>query len=254
MDGTQSKRYNSVSGRQKLSEKESPNERAASGRFNTDAALIILKPPLSHLAPSTRPLYHSALMRSLYNRTAIRNEKIVQLHTDGQSLAKISLQIGISRSRAGHILQGTKRRELFIKRGGKLQKTIREANDLTLRIPLDDLFVALQFPINMRIGKHLKEHFGICCVQELSLTEFMDFLIPNFVTFRGLYHTIPAYRARKIGSITYANILKEINKVESDLGEAFREEWTRRKKRLRDCLIANNYSAPYLMKGKDPAI
>ena len=119
-------------------------------------------------------------------------------------------------------------------------------------MPLDDLFVALQFPPH--IGKRLNAHFTSKGVQELSLVEFMDFLIPDGVKITSLYGSIPAYQVKGIAQIYYANFIKGMNKIEDDLGVAFKNEWTRRKKRLKESLIAIKYPAPYLMRGKNPVL
>ena len=181
-----------------------------------------------------------------------RNAKIILLRAEGRTLTNLSLHFGLSRSRVDQIFKMEKRKELLIKQGEGIRKNIREANDLNVKIPMDDLFCSLSLPI--QLGFRLKTHFISKGLQELSLTEFMNFLIPDIVIFRGLYQTIPAYRANHVGVISYVKIIKGINKVEDDLGVAFKDEWTRRKKRLKESLIAIKYPAPYLMRGEDAAI
>ena len=186
------------------------------------------------------------------NSTAARNTEIVKLHSEGWSCAEIAFKFGISRSRAGQIIQQVKHRDLFKERGKEFRRTIREAHDLTLRIPLDDLCCA--FSLSPKLEQRIYRHYTGRGIRELSLTDFMDFLIPDIVNLRGLNHTIPACRVQHIGSKTYADILKAINLVGDELGEVFKVEWTRRKMMLKECMIANNFSDSFLTNVENPPL
>jgi hypothetical protein len=183
---------------------------------------------------------------------AERNPIIIKMHSEGCPIPEIASHYDVSTWLIDNILRDKRRRDLFESRGRDIRHNIQTANHPALKMPLDDLFVALQFPPH--IGKRLKEHFTSKGIQELSLVEFMDFLIPDSVRITLPYATIPAYKAKHVGTKTYAIMLMGINLVEDDLGVAFKDEWTRRKKRLKECLFANNYYSPCLMSGDNPVI
>jgi len=180
---------------------------------------------------------------------AERNPIIIKMHSEGCPIPEIASHYGVSTWLIDNILRDKRRRDLFESRGRDLRHNIQTANHPALKMPFDDLFVALQF--SLHIGKRLKGHFTSKGIQELSLIDFIDFLIPDGVEITSPYGSIPAYQAKNIGPKTYAYILKGINLVEDDLGEAFKGEWTRRKKRLKECLIANKYYSPCLMSGEN---
>lgn len=191
-------------------------------------------------------------MKLHQSRTAIRNAEIVKLRSEGQTHAEIALHCGISSTRVGQILRRANRRELFVTRGGELRKAIREANDLTVKIPLDDLFCALS--LSLSLATRVKDYYLKQGIQEVSLREFMDFLIPDNSSnqFKHLFDAMPAYRVHRIFKKTYSDIIKGTNHAE--LGDLFVKEWNGRKKMLREFLIANKYVPFYMMEGKSPVL
>jgi hypothetical protein len=174
------------------------------------------------------------------------------MHSEGCPIPEIASHYGVSTWLIDNILRDKRRRDLFENRGRVLRHNIQTANYPALKMPMDDLFIALQF--HLHTGKRLKDHFESKGIQELSLTDFLNFLIPDGVKITGLYGSIPAYRTKHVGRKTYAYMIRGINLVEDDLGEAFKCEWTRRKKRLKECMIAYNYSDSYLTSGENPAL
>jgi len=230
------------------------------GSFLRFPSAFVYRPSSCNRSPHTlfsyclpkQSQYDTAQMKRKRMLPAERNPIIIKMHSEGCPIPEIASHYGVSTWLIDNILRDKRRRDLFESRGRDLRHNIQTANHPALKMPMDDLFVALQFPIH--IGKRLKEHFTSKGIQELSLIDFMDFLIPNSVKITSPYDSIPAYRAKHVGRKTYAYMITGMNLVEDELGVAFKDEWTRRKKRLKECMIANNYSDSYLTSGKNPAL
>jgi hypothetical protein len=112
------------------------------------------------------------------------------MHSEGCPIPEIASHYGVSTWLIDNILRDKRRRDLFENRGRVLRHNIQTANYPALKMPMDDLFIALQF--HLHIGKRLKDHFESKGIQELSLTDFLNFLIPDGVKITGLYGSIPA--------------------------------------------------------------
>ena len=80
----------------------------------------------------------------------------------------------------------------------------------------------------------------------------MDFLIPFVERAADLYDRMPGYRARGVGKILYAAMIRQMSAV--DCGDVFRSEWAERKARLREHLRATRGYYPHLLHGKNPAL
>lgn len=182
-------------------------------------------------------------MKASKKNTAKRNAKIISLHESGRKTTDIARHFGISRPRTWQILKRARDRELFRQRGVELRRQLQEANDLNLKMSLDDMFCAMS--LKPFLSSRLFWHFTNRGIKELNLEDFMEFLIPETGKLTGLDSSIPAYRAYHLLHKTYGYIIAEINQL--DLGKAFNKSWSKRKARLKAVLIANNHTTPYFL-------
>jgi hypothetical protein len=185
--------------------------------------------------------------------------EILRLKSEGQTHSQIGQHFGRSGSLIGHILKVERLRALSAERSQAIRTEIRASNDIGRRLPMDDLFCVLN-PIP-RVEAILRRHFKRQGIEALSLLDMMDFLIPVVEDAKGsracpdyeeYLRYMPAYRVKNLGQILYAAMIKAMSAV--DCGEAFRVEWTARKKRLRDHLIGRGGFYPYILNGKNAAL
>ena len=172
--------------------------------------------------------------------------EIMKMLADGQTQSQIARHFGISRSRVGQIVKGERQRMALDERAQSLRQQIRASNDLDKKLPIDDLFCLLCLP--RRAETLLMAYFNRQGITEFSLQDMMDFLIPAIESPKNHYNLMPAYKVKMLGQILYATMIKGMSHV--DCGEAFRGEWTARKRRLRDYLASTGGFYPYIMNGK----
>jgi hypothetical protein len=189
-------------------------------------------------------------MKACNKDTTKRNTEIISLHESGRKPTDIARHFGLSRSRTWQILKRARDRELFHQRGVELRRQLQEANDLTLKMSLDDILCAMS--MKPSLSSRLFWHYTNRGIKELSLADFMEFLIPETSELTGLDTSIPAYRAYRLHHKTYGYIIAGINQV--DLGKAFNASWAKRKARLKAVLFSSNHSAPYLLNCERPAL
>ena len=69
---------------------------------------------------------------------------------------------------------------------------------------------------------------------------------------RGPYDLMPAYKVKTLGQKLYATLIKTLSAM--NCGDTFRDEWSARKRRLRDYLVATGEYYPYILHGKQAAL
>ena len=89
-------------------------------------------------------------------------------------------------------------------------------------------------------------------VNEFSLWDLMDCLIPFGERPADRYDRMPGYRSRGFGKTLCAAMIGQVSAV--DCGDAFRSEWAERMARLRGHLRATRGYYPHFLYGKNPAL
>lgn len=179
--------------------------------------------------------------------------EIIKMQADGQTYSQIAKHFGISSARVGQIIKRERQRLASTERAQCLCQQIRASNDLNdldKKLSLDDLFCLLE--LSRRAEMVLRAYFNRQGITEFSLRNMMDFLIPAIEKPGDFYDIMPAYKVKMLGQILYAAMIKGLSHV--DCGEAFRAEWTARKRRLRDYLLNTGSSYPYILNGKGAAL
>lgn len=185
--------------------------------------------------------------------------EILRLKSEGQTQRQIADHFGISSSRVGQIIKGEKHRLVSAERSAVVRSEIRTSNEFGRKLTIADLFCVLNLP--KRPEAVLRTHFNRQGIDEFSLRDMMDVLIPIVEDSKGIRDQLdyeehrrhmPAYRVKTLGQILYANMIKAVSSV--DCGDAFRAEWAERKKRLRDYLGGTGGFYPYILNGKTAAL
>jgi len=176
--------------------------------------------------------------------------RIMNMLVAGRTYFQISRNFGISRARVGQIIKREKQRKASTERARQLCQQIRADNDIDKKLSIDDLFCILE--LTRRAETVLRTYFNRQGITEFSLRDMMDFLIPAVESPKNHYDLMPAYKVKMLGQILYATMIKGLSHV--DCGEAFRGEWTARKRRLRDYLASTGGFYPYIMNGKGAAL
>lgn len=174
----------------------------------------------------------------------------MKMLADGRTQSQIARHFGISTSRAGQIVKRERQRLASTERAQHLCQQIRVGNGLDKKLAVDDLFCVLGLPV--RAETVLRAYFNRQGITEFSLRDMMDFLIPAIENPGNHYDLMPAYKVRMLGQILYAAMIKALSAL--DCGETFLAEWTARKKRLRDYLVATGGFYPYILNGKGAAL
>ena len=102
------------------------------------------------------------------------------------------------------------------------------------------------------VGGNDESPFSEEGVNEFSLRDLMDFLIPFVERPADLCDRMPGFRAKGFGKILYAAMIRQTSAV--DCGDAFRSEWAERKARLRGHPRATRGYHPHFLHGKKPAL
>ena len=162
--------------------------------------------------------------------------EIIQMRSEGKSYSDIAHHFRISRARVGQIIKKEKERVEEAEKTERLRQQIRASHDLSdleKKLSVDDLFCILELPLI--VTKRFKLSFQWEGIQEMSLRQFMDILIPMVDNPKSFYEVLPAFKIRLIGRKSYAAVVMRLSSL--DLGEVFRAEWNERRRRLSQYLI-----------------
>ncbi len=179
-----------------------------------------------------------------------RIPEVLLLHAEGLSCSQIASRFGISGSRVGQIIKGERQRALDAAHAMAIRNELRVANDIDRKLPVDDLIHVMELPKRHRtlLAAYFADQ-GITCY---SLRNMMDFLVPRVDDQGDFYDHLPAYRIKRLGQILYGGMIKALSGA--DCGEAFRQEWTDRKDRLRRYLVGTKGYYPAILHGKHAAL
>jgi hypothetical protein len=189
-------------------------------------------------------------MRPVRYKPAYSVLDILRMRSEGKTNPQIARRFGISSSRVQQIIAEGKRKASSAQRSAVLRHEIGARNDIARKLPIEVLFCVLNLP--PRAETVLRRHFAEQMVNEFSLRDMMDLLIPLVERPTDLYHHMPAYRLKWLGLMLYGAMIKVMSAV--DCGDALEAEWTERKTRLEDYLRATRGYYPYILHGKNPAL
>jgi len=114
------------------------------------------------------------------------------------------------------------------------EETIRNANDIDIRWPREDLLEAVGF--EKRVRGRVEEYLENENIRELSLRDLMDLFLPRYTSpphddeFR-FWRGVPILRQPQFGPYLHDSALLTL--TETDLGQAYSVEWALRICRLK---------------------
>jgi hypothetical protein len=112
----------------------------------------------------------------------------------------------------------------------ELQAAFRSADDLDKKWPAAFLLEALGFPHLPH--RALTRYFENNSIQEFSLKELMDFLIPEEAETKfDPWDHAPALKTKGIGGKTYKSFIRHLSR--QDLGQSFNKKWRRRTRKIK---------------------
>ena len=188
--------------------------------------------------PRHRPRLLQPGRRNVTYKPPYSIPEVLRLKSEGQTHCEIANRFGISSSRVGQIIRQERERVESAKRAECLRRQIRASHDLSdldRKLTVDDLFCLLELP--PMVCRRFKRSFQWGDVRELSLRQFMDVLLPLVDHPKNFYDVLPAFKIRTIGKKSYAAVNMRLSSL--DLGDAFREEWAGRMRRLKEYLVAS---------------
>jgi len=161
--------------------------------------------------------------------TARRNADILKMRQAGLTLRKIANYHNLAAWTVLQIVRREEKKAEWAKRAMRLQQVCLETNDIDRKIPIDDLLCLFSFPT--RINEAVRNHLRANGVQEYSLLEMMEFLIPKVRSSNICHQVMPACVIAGIGLKHYATMIRKMSSV--DCGVRFQREWEERKILLR---------------------
>ncbi len=167
--------------------------------------------------------------------------EILRLKKSGLSHREIGSLLGISGARVGYILKSVRRKQCNRPEVIAFRKAAKGANGLDLVAPVPLLADALAFglPVAESITAYLSDNGK----DSATLRQIMGMFIPESdVSWRAL----PVHFLNDMRESAYMMTLEHLSHV--DLGGAFEQEWTRRKKALMECEEVRRKLVPYLPK------
>jgi hypothetical protein len=171
-------------------------------------------------------------MHRKHQPTAKRNTEIFRLRQEGSGFRHIANIFNISTCRVAEIFRREKKRVEWAERSVCLQWECRVINDIDRKMPIEDLFCLFSFPV--RISMAVRNHLRGKGIQEYSLRDMMEFLIPKVPAEKVSNFIMPACGIAGIGKKYYAEMIMAMSS--KDCGEWFQREWDDRKDLLKDYL------------------
>ena len=173
-----------------------------------------------------------------------RNALIVELRREGLTYKEIAQRVDLTRERVRQLLKQAERAARQNQELEAIAVETRSSNDLTRKWPCFYLINAMGFPRRAIII--LTKYFSDAGVQELSLVDLLDLLLPHEYAPHDLYLVdIPALQIKFMGSTTFVSVINRVGKL--DLGDAFTNEVKTRKAKLLQVLVRHGNYYFYLI-------
>jgi len=158
------------------------------------------------------------------NKKNARNAEILKLIENGMTYLEIAAVLGIS---VCMIVKRELGKELSPSEAKAFLVNIKQSDNLDLEIPPKKLLDAIG--IGGMVANSINDYFRNKGYTSITLRQLMDLLIPNTALTKN---TIPALKLNRVGLKTYIALLMRFSSA--DFGDAFKTEWSKRKKRLAD--------------------
>ena len=167
------------------------------------------------------------------NVNSRRNLEILQLLGEGVAAREVAQRFRLSVWRVDTIRAQAKEEAALRKRGRAARTQIRAANDIDRHWPVETLVAA--FELDPRTRNCLERVLRDAAKTEPSLRDLLDLLVADVDETADGRALLPNLWRRGLGTITFASVA--IALCRANLGQAFRREWTKRRKQAAKRLV-----------------
>lgn len=174
-----------------------------------------------------------------------RNSKILKMRGEGKSLREISRRFGLSVKRIRQIVLRFEVGKESQEKSENIRERFRSSDDIEKKWPKDMIIDGILFPkmVTWRLQRYFESHE----IQEISLRDLMDFLIPELKRWPAyLREVVPAFKENQFGRKTVYTMVHHLS--EQDLGDTFNTEWAKRLESLMRYLIRTGQNVPLLLR------
>ncbi len=167
------------------------------------------------------------------NRNQKRNEEIVGSLKQGVPALELAERFRMSVARVGAIQAEAVARVEALGRARLVQAQMRAADDLDRRWPIEMVMTVLD--LDLKSLNCLERHLRDGGKTDASLRDLLDCLVRDVDDSADFHAMMPNFWRKGLGQITFAAVAAGFNRA--NLGKAFRQEWTRRRKKAAKRLV-----------------
>ena len=167
------------------------------------------------------------------NRNRKRNDEILALLEEGVPSLHLAERFRISVERVNAIQAEAAARGEAGKRSREVRRQMRATDDLDRRWPIETVLAALD--MDPRPHNCLEKHLRADGRTDASLRDMLDCLVRDVDESADFQVAMPNLWRKGLGTFTFASVAAAFNR--SNLGKAFRQEWTRRRKQAAKRLV-----------------